>query len=492
MKIVTTIHEPTPAAAVEAIRALPPGSDALEIRFDAFVDDDVAASSYAELRAASLLPMIATWRSSAARMRPFSRGKIEGVLAAGFDFADVEWSPEIEQSSLNALRERVILSHHDFDGIPDVDALLRTMRTYGCAHVKLAATPRTFEENVRLLSALPLNQADEGKVNQLTIIGMGERGLYSRTLAPFLGSQLFFASRGDAHSAAPGQISLERAVAIYGSTSERRSRTWVGEVPAVFAIAGNPAGHSLSPSLHNPLFRQHHVDAAYTIASFESFDELAGPLVQGAALAPRGLSITAPFKEDAFVFAERNGATIGDNARACRAINTLVRREDGSLHADNTDVDGFAAVISERMVGTNARVLLLGAGGTARAALLALQRLGCKVTIINRTFARAELLAQESGGFAVASTTFTAEPPELIVNTLTSGASLDLPADLFVPGATFIEAAYGHPSPLARRAQERGMHVVDGLALLRAQAIRQNELFVSAVVPQHDRSREDE
>ena len=101
------------------------------------------------------------------------------------------------------------------------------------------------------------------KVRGATVIGMGERGLYSRILAPFRGSEFFFASRTDERSAAPGQLSLRRALDIYGDRRESL------RADRVFAVAGNRVGDSLSPSIHNELFRKKGVSAAYTIASIE-------------------------------------------------------------------------------------------------------------------------------------------------------------------------------------------------------------------------------
>jgi len=257
---------------------------------------------------------------------------------------------------------------------------------------------------------------------------MGERGLYSRILAPFLGSELFFAG-----NAAPGQIDLDRALAIYGPKREGlRARE-------VFAIAGNPAGHSLSPSIHNPLFREKGVDAAYTIASFETWDEIARAFDQRVL---RGLSITAPFKEAAFRYAESVDAHIHHNARACGAINTLVRMRDGCVVADNTDVDGF-----EALIGTPKRVAIVGAGGTAKAATVAAERAGAQVTIFNRSSHEPLEKVSDFDG-------------DLIIDTL--------PVEIELPPIRTIRASYTK-------------NEATGLQLLHAQAVRQNEIFIEAI-----------
>jgi 3-dehydroquinate dehydratase / shikimate dehydrogenase len=273
---------------------------------------------------------------------------------------------------------------------------------------------------------------------------MGERGLYSRILAPFFGSELFFAG-----SAAPGQIALDRAQAIYGDRRLRRPET-------IFAVAGNPAGHSLSPSIHNPLFRKAGVSAAYTIASFETFAEIAEAF-EGGRIA--GLSVTAPFKADALAYARRAGAAVRRNAEEAQAVNTLVRTASGII-ADNTDVTGFEKLVAKwRTADTggknrrgslsSTRAAVVGAGGTARAALVALRRAGIEPVVYNRTPKDGSRPLGELGSF----------DGDLVIETLPSGVHVELPR-----GIPVIAAAY-----------DRG-----GLALFHEQALPQNELFLEA------------
>src|SRR5581483_8686174 len=338
MKLVATIFEETFDAALAAMRNCG-DCDMIELRAERFGAIDLDA-----VRAATDKPVILTYRG--ARAPEPSR-----ALDAGIDFIDVEWQPGLE---LAIPRERAVLSHHDYESMRDLDEIAGSMLALGCAHTKIAVTPHTLDDNLRLL-----------RLRGISVIGMGERGLYSRILAPFLGSQLTFVAAGA--SAAPGQLTLERALAIYGTQRERL------HAAHVFAIAGNPAGHSLSPTIHNPLFRQHGVDAAYTIASFETFEPIVDAMRRGEI---RGLSVTAPFKEIAMQYAAR----LGDHAREAGAINTLVRMPDGTLFGDNTDVDGFLAII-----GRPRSVALVGAGGTARAALVACRRVGAAVRVFNRS-----------------------------------------------------------------------------------------------------------
>jgi 3-dehydroquinate dehydratase / shikimate dehydrogenase len=423
MQLVVTIFEETPERAIDVIRGLDADHDAVELRADAFGGCSV---DWCAIRTATAKPIIATNRGG-------GHVDIEAAIAAGIDFVDVEHGAGIP----DAHRGRFVLSHHDYDGMPDVDRLVSGMR--GAEHGKIAATPRNFAENARLLALL-------GGSRNLTVIGMGARGLYARILAPFFGSEFQFVSVDEARQAAPGQLSLQAALAIYGP-DHRLTRA--GEI---FAVVGNPAAHSGSPAIHNALFRARGVAAAYAIFETDDFLDIAEPFAQAWPFAPHGLSITAPFKEEALDFAEAIGADIRENAREAGAVNTLVRI-GGRIVADNTDVDGFAALISR----TNARTAaVIGAGGTARAALVALRRAGIAATVFNRTAGRLDARPLDQR---------TAWRGDLVINTLPRNVSISLP-----DAGTIIETAYGSDSHAN----------TTGLDLLRAQAARQSELFLEA------------
>lgn len=449
MKLIVTIYEETFEAALEAIRALDAGHDGIELRAERFGAIDLHA-----LRAATPKLVLLTYRG-----QHVGEATIASAIAAGIDLVDVEWHEALDRDVVARHRQRIVLSHHDYEAMPDVDTLLATMLSFGAAQTKLAVTPQSYRDNQRLLEAMR-EHAGRG----VTTIGMGARGLYSRILAPWFGSELQFVARSEERSAAPGQLTLERALAIYGDRYLAGGDRDLPGDPKLFAVVGHPAAHSLSPSIHNALFRERGLAAAYSIFDSDAFDEIVWPFAAGAKLSPVGLSITAPFKEEAFRFATGRGATIAPNARESGAVNTLVRLSDREILADNTDVDGFTTLLS----GIRGRVAVAGAGGTARAALVALRRRGADVTLYNRTVAKARALHDDARPLDE----LRHFDGEAIVNTLTSGVAVDLPP--LRAGMTLVEASYGHGAP-AR--ELRDLQHFTGIDLLRAQAIRQNELF---------------
>lgn len=439
MKLIVTIYEETFDAALAAIRALDAEHDGIELRAESFGID------LAALRAATPKLLILTHRG-----QRIDEATIARAIAAGIDLVDVEWHEGLDRDLVARHRHRIILSHHDYEATLDVDALLGAMLAFGAAHTKVAVTPHTFRDNQRLLEAMRAH-ADRG----VTAIGMGPRGLYSRILAPWFGSEFQFVARSEERSAAPGQLTLARALEIYG-------RQPLAADPKIFAVVGNPSAHSLSPSIHNRIFRERGLAAAYSIIETEWFDDALWPLAAGAKLSPLGLSVTAPFKERAVRFANIRRATIAPNARDAGAVNTLVRLGEREFLADNTDVDGFESLLA----GANGRAAIVGAGGTARAALVALRRAGLAITLYNRTVDKARALHDDARPLE--------ELPrfegEVIVNTLPSGVPIELPLR---PGMTLVEAGYAHES--ARDLS--GIRYFSGRDLLEAQAVRQNELF---------------
>ena len=412
MKLFVTTFDLQP----DAVRALAARDcDGIELR----AETALAPLDLAGIRAVTHKPLLLTYRG----MR-VSDDQIVAAIQAGIDLVDVEWREGVDVAQH---RQQVVLSHHDYEGVPeDLETLIDTMLARGCAETKLAVTPRNFADNVRLMTAL---KARPG----LTLFGMGERGLYSRMLAPFFGSRLTFVAPNAESCAAPGQFTLDRALTIYFDRH-------LPENPRVFAIVGNPAGHSLSPSIHNPLFRQRGVAAAYTIASIERFDEITEAFLKGE---PCGLSVTAPFKEDAYRFALDADADVRPYARAAEAVNTLVNTPRGIV-ADNTDVDGFLALLPAQVK----RVAVIGAGGTARAAIAALRSRGVAFDVFNRS-------------------------PRTILG-LTTHPLSEIAGDLLIdtlPGSVSVELPEG--IPVIAAAYERG-----GLQLLDQQAKRQNVLFL--------------
>lgn len=233
----------------------------------------------------------------------------------------------------------------------------------------------------------------------------------------------------------------------------------------VAGVAGQPVVHSLSPLIHNTWIEAAGLDAAYR--AFGPADAAAfGDLVaKGRAGVLRGLNVTAPFKRQALALADEGG----EAARACGSANLLLF-EDGRVRADSTDGAGLMAALAEQAPGLNVggrAVVVLGAGGAARAAVAALRAAGAEVAILNRTRARAEAAAAELG--ATVADAAALDEAALVVNALSVQPDLDL--SRLRDDAVLMDMTY---RPLVTlflaRGRARGLVIVDGLAMLIGQA----------------------
>lgn len=461
--IVLTVYEETEAKARERVAALAAGADAVELRVDVFSRPG-APIDFAAFRALTDRPLLLTRRGS-----PFDPDETARAFDAGVDMVDVEFREPFDPSSFAPLRSRAVLSLHDFESIPrELEAIAARMIATGAAQVKIAATPRTLDENLRLLRLL--DGAD-----RLTVIGMGDRGLYARTLAPFFGSALAFVSASEQSAAAPGQFDLARGRAIWGEGAT------VADPEAIFAVVGRPVAHSLSPLIHNRRFRELGLRAAYAAIEVERFEEVGEALAEGRRFAPRGVSITAPFKEEAFRFAVSRGATLTRRAEVCEAINTLVRLPDASLLGDNTDVDGVAAAL-EKAANGPLRAGVIGSGGSARSAVLALRQRGYGITVYARSPEKAADLAEHFGVEVRPVAAVREFEGGVLVNSTSAEASIQYPSRALQAGALVIDLAYS-PERVAQLADasRAGARTFGGREFLEAQARSQFELFQVAL-----------
>lgn len=166
----------------------------------------------------------------------------------------------------------------------------------------------------------------------------------------------------------------------------------------LYAVMGNPINHSKSPQIHTAFAEQTEQQLIYS-AIQAPLDNFAGTVHDFFAKSGKGLNVTVPFKEQAFRFADELTA----RAKRAGAVNTLMRREDGSVIGDNTDGAGIVRDITfnNGCEMRNKRILVLGAGGAVRGILEPmLRQQPSEIVIANRTEEKAELLANDFSDFA--------------------------------------------------------------------------------------------
>jgi 3-dehydroquinate dehydratase / shikimate dehydrogenase len=450
-------------AALKAARDRVSGADLVELRLDGVADLDVAAALDGRR-----LPVIVTCRPA------WEGGRFDGseeerqrillaALAGGAEYVDVEWRAGFTALLAHTGGARVVLSSHDFDGVPaDLDARVREMRATGAEVVKIAVRAHRLMDGWRL--------RDVTRDGRTVAIAMGDSGIPTRLLAVQFGSCWTYGGDG----AAPGQIPVHRM------TDEYRFRD-VSRSTAVFALVGTHVAASRSPAMHNGWFAAAGLDAVFVPMPTPDFEDF---LAFADALAVQGAAVTIPFK----LHAMRHSVRADSDTRRIGASNTL-RRVDGGWEATNTDVAGFLAPFAAGETGPvaledlrGARVTVLGAGGAARAVVVGLASAGSRTTICARRPEQAREVARlgaEVGEW----------PPrpgswDVLVNCTPLGG-VSAPGESPLPGGPFdgqlVYDLIYRPAetPLLREARAAGCATINGWPMLQAQARKQFEWWTA-------------
>jgi shikimate dehydrogenase len=243
----------------------------------------------------------------------------------------------------------------------------------------------------------------------------------------------------------------------------------------IYGVMGNPVRHSLSPVIHNGAFGRMGFNAVY--GAFEVTD-LAAAVSGIRGLGIRGASVTIPHKtailpllDGLDVVAEKIGA-----------VNTVAWK-DGKLIGYNTDWQGALAALEEKTVLRDRRVVLLGAGGAARAIAFGLKQKGCRVFLFNRTLAKAAHLAAELGFVHGPLASIESLDADILINATSVGMAphdgeSPLPMKLLRPGMAVMDIVYSPlQTRLLREGKERGCQTIDGLAMLAHQGAAQIEIW---------------
>src|SRR6201996_3162494 len=303
---------------------------------------------------------IATCRRSA------NGGRFSGNLAAemeilskaagaGFHIVDLELesAEALKKGELQKLRDTgvaLIISHHDFTATKDLDGIYKRILPFQPDFIKIVPTAKSLVDNVTLMRFI------ERMEDHSNIIGicMGDAGIISRVLGVRAGSAFTFAAATVGEETGPGQIAARTLIETYRIDQ-------VDAATKVYGVAGNPIRSSLSPIMMNTAFRRETVNAVYLALQTKNVEDL---FKLAREIPIQGLSVTMPLKESVIPFLERTdplSAKIG-------AVNTIWRLADGKFYGFNTDVAGIVGPLERRFSLRNAKVLVLGAGGAARAA----------------------------------------------------------------------------------------------------------------------------
>jgi len=365
-----------------------------------------------------------------------------------------------------AVPRRVLLSVHDFERTPALHKSVSTPTGGAADAVKIAAEARTIADSMRLLKLARRSR-------NFVAVPMGEVGLPARILALREGSALAYAPVAEA--TAPGQVSLQEMKHLY------RAHALTGRT-RVYGVIGDPVGHSLSPLLHNTGFIARRLDAVYLPFLVH---RLADFLAAVPEFGIHGFSVTLPHKQTILKHlneCEPLAAEIG-------AVNTVVVRGDGSLYGCNTDYVGVLRALEKKFRIRGSRVLIFGAGGSARAAAFALARGGAVVGICARREKAAKELARAVGGEVVPHRALRTELFDAILNSTPIGM---YPRDGISPlgpnelHCRLVMDLIYRPerTQLLKIAARKGIATVSGIDMFLAQGIAQWEIWTEKRAPE--------
>ncbi|MHB1701551.1 MAG: shikimate dehydrogenase [Acidobacteriaceae bacterium] len=406
---------------------------------------------------------------------------LEKAAEAGFHLVDIELqsAETLKKAGVEKLASYgagLLISYHDFEATHDLDAIFERILPFNPTFVKIVPTAKTLSDNITLMRFL------ESSADRADVIGicMGDYGLISRVLGVRAGSLFTFASATVGEETGPGQIAARTLVETYRIDQ-------VDRATKVYGVAGNPIKHSLSPIMMNTAFRRETVNAVYLALQTSKLSDLMH-LVKEVPL--QGLSVTMPLKQEIVKHMERTDSL----SVKIGAINTVSRMPDGKLYGFNTDVAGIVGPLEKRLPLRGAKVLVMGAGGSGRAAVFALRDKGAEVFLLNRTAPTAAKLAKESGAKimkreAMAKTTF-----DVIINATPVGQTGQKAQSLLEPNemnASYVFDFVYNPveTPLIRMARQKNIGIITGVEMFVQQGARQFEIWTGKPAPEEEMLR---
>ena len=498
---------PNISSAASIIQEISTGADALELRVDLLenLDSDFIGEQVALLRSLSTLPIVFTVRTKqqGGKFPNEKHSEMVQLLLSGLrwgcEYVDVEFTSPLDrfESIINTKRNsQIIASYHDTLGVDTWTADGSMIKKYSelynyCDIIKLIGHASMFGDNFALYRfRTEIIQSLGLPEKPLIALLMGAEGQLSRSLNTFLTPVTHPAL---SVAAAPGQVSI---------ADIHKVRNGIGMLPGrSFCLFGSPISQSMSPVLHNTGFSSLGLPFSYSLEETSAIED-----VKKAMTSKSGASVTIPLKVDVL----KSGMCdfVDPAAQAIGAINTLAKGSDGKISGYNTDWIGIQRSIL-RHLPSNALAygVVLGAGGTSRAALYALSKIPQvqKVKVWNRTHSKAVELATEFNATAVQDLTQVLRQPQnkmmkrgpivfIIVGTIPASAQSDLPLKEMYQQASndygfgiVVDMAYRpRETPLLLSSQqlEKSWNRVEGIEVLLEQGFEQFKIWTGIKAPQ--------
>jgi len=431
------------------------------------------------------ITLVATCRRAAngGKFRGSVASELDVLLkaaAAGCQLVDLELESAraLKTDQIEKLRRQagVIISFHDFRATKKLDETWQEMNHLPADYIKIVSTAKSLSDNVKMLRLLEERSDIESTVG----VCMGEAGIISRILNVRFGSSFTFASAQTGEETAPGQMAARVLRDVYRIDM-------VDAATKVYGVAGDPISHSLSPQMMNTAFRRENINAVYVPLQTNDVDDLLHCVRE---IPIQGLSITMPLKEGIVEHLDKTDA-FSEKIGAC---NTIIRSQDGKLYGFNTDVAGVVRPLEQRLSLTGAKVLVIGAGGAARAAVFGLRERNAEVWVMNRTAERGQKLARQAHAHYVSHPHLKKLEFDVIINATPVGMNSSRPQapidESEIRTRYLMDMVYNPlETKLVKMARQKGIPVIPGSEMFVHQGARQFEIWTGKPAPVEEMHR---
>jgi len=394
------------------------------------------------------------------------------AIVDGADYVDIEM--DIAKSIPRYGNTQRIISYHNMDGTPDnLEEIHHQISQFDPDIIKIVTMANNPIDNVR---ALRLSRNSEIPT---VAFCMGEMGTPSRILAARAGAPFTYAAFGDDRKIAPGMLTFQQLRDDYRYES-------INKETVILGVIADPVAHSFSPRVHNACIREKGLNMLYL--PFRVSPEFLEQFMQTCPeMGIRGLSVTIPHKERVIKFIN----VLDDQVAGIRAANTVVFK-DVNAYGFNTDcsaaIESLEQALNQNSEGAaeslvDKKVLILGAGGVARAIAFGLKRGGAQVTITSRDYRRSDVLANDLNCKSIDWTGRANHPHQILINCTPAGMHPKLDetpfdAEWFNKKAVVFDTVYNPEQTLfIKQARLAGCPTITGVDMFVRQAARQFKLF---------------
>ena len=446
----------------------------------------------------------------------------ENFWNSGQDSWGGDFEEDVVENHLNWLYGPIICSYHDFNGVPnnllEIYERIKNVNA-NIDIIKIAAQANDITDTIPIWKLLEQWKSEEESIKnkkwqeydeinkkleatnysippptsflQIIPIAMGESGKWTRILGLAHGAFMTYAALDTGKETAPGQVSAKDLISVYRAKE-------LDEQTEIYGIIGGNTTYSMSPYIHNAAFKFHNLNAVFVPLQMQNLDEfikrMVKPETREIDLNFKGFAVTIPHKQNIIKHLD----FLDDSAKKIGAVNT-VKIENGKLYGYNTDAHGFIEPLKNAYGDLkNAKVAILGAGGAARACIYALKKEGAKVTLFARNIEKAKNLAEEFQVELKELETWNLElgTHNIIVNATPLGTKGELENETPATSEQLknIQLAYDlvynpFETRFLREAKNADVPTIGGMAMLIAQAMRQQKIWTGLDAPMKEMSR---